>query len=393
MLLRDRNHPCVFLWSIGNEVTERDGRSKGAEIARMLAERVREVDPTRPVTAAICGVGGQDGRHKWQDTDVVFAALDVGGYNYQWKEYRPDHERHPQRMMIGLESTPGEALDNWTLVEKESYVLGDFVWTSLDYLGEAGIGRVVYGDKEARGLGDYPWNQANCGDGPGGFGPQSYYRLLWNVGAALHRRHYPPRWDARQNDLLGLAGSLAELDWRQRQTFKVDVYSARSVELFLNGSSMGVQPSSSAERLTASFEVPYEAGELKAVGFKGGKAAAESTVKTASAAASIRLTPDRAELNAADDDLSYVTVEILDETGMVHPAADRTIFFTLQGEGSIAAVGNANPATEESYRGNQRATYRGRALVVVKTNGNAGEIRLRAQADGLAGAEVVLTTK
>ena len=139
--------------------------------------------------------------------------------------------------------------------------------------------------------------------------------------------------------------------------------------------------------------MPYEAGELKAVGFKDGKAAAETKVKTASAAASIHLTPDRAGLNAADDDLSYVTVEILDETGMVHPAADRTIFFTLQGEGTIVAVGSANPASEESYRGNQRSTYRGRALVVVKTNGNTGEIRLRAQADALTGAEVVLTAK
>ena len=222
MLLRDRNHPCVFLWSIGNEVMERDGRSKGAEIARMLAERVREVDPTRPVTAAICGVWDQDGRHKWEDTDVVFAALDVGGYNYQWKQYHPDHERHPQRMMIGLESTPGEALDNWTLVEKESYVLGDFVWTSLDYLGEAGIGRVVYGDKEARVPGRLPLAPGQLRR-PGPVRFQAPAVLLprpalgrWH--AALYRRALPiPRRDARQDDILGLAGSLAKLDlaWKR----------------------------------------------------------------------------------------------------------------------------------------------------------------------------------
>jgi beta-galactosidase len=304
-------------------------------------------------------------------------------------------------MMIGLESTPGEAFDNWTLVEQESYILGDFVWTSLDYLGEAGIGRVVYGDKEARGLGDYPWNQANCGDLDlcGFKRPQSYYRdLLWNVGTQLYIAvNYPsPDGTPGKTTYWGWPEVWPNWTWpgKEGQTIKVDVYSAcESVELFLNGRSLGVQPTTPAERLTASFEVPYEAGELKAVGFKGGKAAAETTVKTAATAASIRLTPDRAELNAADDDLCYVTVEILDETGMVHPAADRTVFFTLQGEGSIAAVGNANPATEESYRGNQRATYRGRALVVIKTNGNAGEIRLRAQADGLAGVEVVLTAK
>lgn len=398
MLLRDRNHPSVILWSIGNEVHERDGRGKGAEIAMMLAGRVRELDPTRPVTAAICGVWDQSGRRTWQDTDVVFAALDVGGYNYQWANYRLDHASHPERMMIGTESFPMEALDNWNLVESESYVLGDFVWTSLDYLGEAGIGRTKFEAGEEYGLGDYPWNQANCGDLDlcGFKRPQSYYRdIVWNVGTKLYVAVHDPVPEGKTGTITRWGWPEVWPNWtwpgREGQTFKVDVYSAcEQVELFLNGRSLGVQPASKEERYTASFEVPYEPGELKAVGLNGGKVAAEALVQTRSEPAAVRLNADRARLRGQDD-LAYVTVEIVDAAGRVHPAADRVVYFTVQGAGTIAAVGSANPATEESYRGNQRATYRGRALVVVKAGGQAGEIRLRAQADGLAAAEVVLS--
>ncbi len=397
MLLRDRNHPSVILWSVGNEVHERDGRGGGAQIAKMLADRVHAVDPTRPVTSAICGIWDQSGTHKWEDTDVVFASMDVGGYNYQWATYKADHERHPRRMMIGTESFPLEALDNWNLVESESYVLGDFVWTSLDYLGEAGIGRTKFDDSQGWGLGDYPWNQANCGDLDlcGFKRPQSYYRdIVWNVGTQLYIAVHDPipegvtpyvtRW--------GWPEVWPNWTWpgREGQTFKVEVYSAcEQVELFLNGRSLGVQPSGKAERYTAGFEVPYEAGELKAVGLNGGKAAAETAVETVGAAAGLRLSADRAQLHGAGD-LAYVTVEIVDAAGRVHPSADRVVYFTVQGVGEIAAVGSANPATEESYRGNQRTSYRGRGLVVVKAGEQAGEIRLRAQADGLAAGELLL---
>lgn len=398
MVLRDCNHPSVILWSIGNEVMERDGRSKGAEVAAMLAARVHQLDPTRPVTAAMCDVWGDKTKYNWESTDVVFASLDVGGYNYQWQQYRPDHERHPKRMMVGTESFPLEALDNWNLVEAESYVLGDFVWTSLDYLGEAGIGRVDYGDQPTAFLGGYPWHQANCGDLDlcGFKRPQSYYRdIVWKTGTQLYIAVHKPNPENKEVHVSRWGWPEVWPNWtwagHEGQPFKVDVYSAcEQVELFLNGRSLGVQPSGKAERYTASFEVPYEAGQLKAVGWIGGKAAAEAVVETCGPAAGLRLTPDRANLRADGDDLSYVTVEILDAAGRVHPCADRPVYFTVQGEGVIAAVGSANPVSEENYRGNFRTPHFGRALVVVKTTGKAGEIRLRAQADGLSATEVVL---
>jgi len=402
MVCRDRNHPSVVIWSIGNEVAERDGRSGGEQIARNLADYVRKLDPTRPITCAICQVW--DGEHVWEDTDVVFAALDIGGYNYAWGLYQPDHERHPQRIMMGTESFPKEALENWQQVQDHSYVIGDFVWTSMDYLGESGIGRQHYGGEKAGFLGEYPWHQAYCGDLDlcGFKRPQSYYRdMVWGVadkerpGGKLYIAvHYPiPEGKTPTVTLWGWPDVGPNWTWpgQEGKTFKVDVYSAcDKVELFLNGQSLGVQPTTCAEKLTATFEVPYQPGELKAVGYIGDRKAAEYVLKTTGAPAGILLTPDRSVIPAELGSLSYVTIKVVDSEGCMQPNASNDIFFTVKGEGEIAAVGSGDPANTERYRGNQHTVFRGRCLVVVKSNGKPGEIHLRAQADGLEGAEVVI---
>ena len=393
MVLRDRNHPSIILWSIGNEVLERD-RPEGAGIARMLAERVRGLDPTRAVSSAICGTWANK---EWSSTDGTFSALDVGGYNYQWKNYASDHERFPNRVMAGLESFPIEALENWTAVLDHPYVIGDFVWTSLDYLGESGIGREKYEEKEDF-LGAYPWHHANCGDLDicGFKRPQSYYRdIVWNTEGAA------PLYIAVHAPVpAGKTASITQWGWpdvwpnwnlagREGEIFKIDVYSAcEEVELFLNGRSLGRKPSSWAEKLIASFETAYETGELRALGYTAGKQAAEQILKTAAAPVALRLTADRAVLSDEPGDLSYVTVEIVTADGQVHPAADRPVFFTLSGAGQLVAVGSGNPLSQEDYTGHIRSTYRGRCLAVVKTDGVVDEIILRAQADGLEPAMV-----
>jgi beta-galactosidase len=163
------------------------------------------------------------------------------------------------------------------------------------------------------------------------------------------------------------------------------------VELFLNGTSLGVQPTRRGEKFTASFEVLYAPGELKAVGYYGEQTTVECELKTAGPATRLRLTPDRSAIQAETGDLSFVTVEIVDGEGRMHPDADSQVYFTVKGEGSLAAVGSADPQSTQRYRGNQRKTYRGRCLVVVKSNGKPGEIHLRAQADGLEGSEIVIT--
>jgi beta-galactosidase len=398
MLYRDRNHPSIIMWSIGNEVLERAGHSGGVHIARTLAERVRAVDPTRPVTAAING--GRDA-WPWKQTDDVFAELDVGGYNYQQLQYRPDHERHPQRVMYGSESTAGEAFEHWMSVLELDYVIGDFVWTALDYLGEAGIGRVEVEDGLTSFLGEYPWHQANCGDLDlcGFKRPQSYYRdVLWGDGHELYIAVRDPLPKGKTPTISFWGWPEAWPDWtwpgQEGRLFQVDVYSGcDKVELFLNEELLGAKPTTRQERFSATFDVPYEAGLLKAVGYVGDRPVTESAIQTAGPPAQIRLTPDRSTVQPGGEDLSFVTVEILDQRGLVHPNADHEVFFTVTGGGSIAAVGSGNPVSTERYRGNQRRAFRGRCLVVVQAGDEPGEIHLRAQADGLEAAATIIQVR
>jgi beta-galactosidase len=396
MVYRDRNHPSVVVWSIGNELVERM-KPEGAAIASRLADHVRALDPSRPVTAAINGVWAETG--SWSEADATFAALDVCGYNYQREEYAADREKHPQRIIFGTESFPIEAFENWMDVLEIPNVIGDFVWTSLDYLGESGIGRVHFDGEQAAFLGDYPWHQANCGDLDlcGFKRPQSFYRsILWENGDKLYIAVHNPIPEGKTPTISrwGWPEVWSNWNWegREGEIFKVDIYSAyEQVELFLNGKSLGVKAATRNERFIATFEVPYEPGELKAVGFAGGQPVGEMTLKTIEAPSAIHLKPDRPALKSEYGDLCFVTVEIVDSQGNVHPAAENEVFFSVQGPAIIAAVGNANPESTERYVGNHRKAHHGRCLVVVKTMGESGTIRLRAHADGLNPAEAILT--
>jgi beta-galactosidase len=401
MVLRDRNHPSIIIWSIGNEIMERDGRSNGVQVATMLAKEVKRLDPTRPVAAAICGIWDQT--HVWEDTDGVFDVLGIGGYNYQWQQYQSDHERHPERIMAGTESFPMEAFVNWECVLELDYVIGDFVWTSLDYLGEAGIGREDYADEGAPFLPGWPWHQAYCGDLDlcGFKRPQSYYRdLVWEWREPLYIAVHPPI-PAGKTPRVSLWGwPDAWENWNftgsEGQNLNVQVYSrSEEVELFLNGRSLGRKPAGKAQRFIAAFDgVPYEPGELKAVAYDRGTITAEKALQTTSAPAEIRLSPDRAGLRLESEDgtadLSYVTVEVVDDQERMVPDAEHLIRFSISGPGEIAAVGSGNPTTTESYVGNERKAFRGRALVVVKTTGESGLIRLTAESEGLTSADVEL---
>ncbi len=397
MLLRDRNHPSIILWSIGNELIER-GKPAGAEIAERLAAHVRRLDPTRPVTAAVC-----DGwtAWPWEQTDPFFAALDIGGYNYQWKQYESDHKRHPNRLMAGTESFPKEALENWLLVEKHPYVLGDFVWTSMDYLGESGIGRAGFEGELESFLPGYPWHQAYCGDLDlcGFKRPQSFYRdVVWGNWQKPYIAVHPPLPEGKKAAITQWGWPDVWPNWNwpglEGKDLKVDVYAeADEIELILNGRSLGVQPCTRAERLTASFIVAYEPGNLQAVCRKNGKYLCENEIQTAGQPARLSLVADRDSLPAGMLDLVYVKVEILDEQSHLHPTAESPIFFTAQGVGKILAVGNGNPQSEEMYIGNQRKAFRGRCLVALRTTGEPGELVLCAQADGYHPAEVEITVR
>jgi beta-galactosidase len=398
MVLRDRTHPSIIMWSIGNEVTER-GLPWGAEMARRLAERVRLLDPTRPVTSAA------NSWPDWEQVDAFFAELDVCGYNYLVDRYEEDHRRHPERIIVGTETFASQAYEYWRAAERLPHVVGDFVWTALDYLGEAGIGGSwLEGDEEAPAedgwLPGWPWHQAFCGDIDicGWKRPPSYYRdLLWHSPDALYIGVHAPVPEGRKVARLGWGWPDVEASWTwpglEGRELQVDVYSAcDEVELLLNGESVGRKAMTNEDRLIATFTTPYAAGELRAVGYRGGAKVAEHSLVTCGPAQSLRLTADRSPIYADPNDLAYITVEAVDAEDRPAPTADHVARFTVTGPGCLAALGSSNPRHTEAYRGDRHRLFRGRCLAIVRPGDQAGEIRLRAEADGLAAAEISIGT-
>lgn len=399
MVRRDRNHPSIVLWSIGNEVDER-GRPEGAAIAGMLAGRVRELDPTRPVTAGICDIWGVK-ESAWERTDPLFAHLDVCGYNYRLDVYRSDHVRYPKRVILATESFPAPqfAYDYWKAVEEMPWVAGDFVWTALDYLGEAGIGYdFPEGDKVPQKLG-WPYTLANCGDIDicGGKRPPSYYRdVLWKRAKAPYIGVRAPVAEGRK----AVASSWGWIDLQASWTWPgcegkalpVEVYfDCDEIELFLNGRSMGRTPAGREAKHRALFDVTYEPGEMKAVALRNGRPVAEAVLVTAGAPHALCLTADRSRIRPDRNDLAYIAVELRDRGGRVVPVADDAVRFALEGPGEIVAVANTDPRNSAPYRGREHRLWRGRALVVLQPKGQPGDMVLHAVADGVKPGRVIVS--
>ncbi|MFL6256094.1 MAG: sugar-binding domain-containing protein [Pyrinomonadaceae bacterium] len=397
MVERDRNHPSVIMWSIGNEIPNRLN-PEVVRVARFLAYYVRKLEPTRPVTSAVNNLRDQQ--------DPFFAALDVAGYNYaaggdhmQQSLYETDHARVPERVMVGTESYPLEAFDAWMNVLDHPYVIGDFVWTAFDYIGEASIGWRGYWQESNF----YPWNLAYCGDIDvcGWKRPQSFYRdALWkqrqlSLFVRAPRPTFEPNPKRQSWSKWHWHDVLADWNWKgyEGKTLDVDVYSScEYVELFLNDKSLGRKETNRSNQFTATWRVPYQPGTLKAIGYVNPPrvAAAVAELRTATEPARLKLTADRTRVKADGQDLSYVTVELVDARGVRHPKAENLVKFKVEGPGTIAGVGNANPVSTESYQQPQRKAWQGRCLVVVKSGRQSGRIVLRATAQGLPTATIVI---
>jgi beta-galactosidase len=396
MVLRDRNHPSVVMWSIGNEIPER-GKPRGAELAKMQADYVRSLDPTRPVTSALNDV------NPWTSTDGFYAALDIGGYNYNLNRHNQDHERVPARIMACTESFLNQVFDYWAMVEDNPYVIGDFVWTALDYLGESGIGRWDIrdvGDKTvAPRMGSdpsFPWHGSDCGDLDicGFRKASSHYRnIIWDRGEKLYLGVRLPVPEGKELRVTRWAAWPVHASWTwpgwEGKPLQVEVYSRYdAVRLYLGDQLIEEKPTTRAQQFKAAFNVAYAPGVLRAVGVEGGKQAGEAVLRTVGETVQLRLTADRTVLRADGQDLAYVTVEAVDKNGQPHPHAGHPVSYQLGGPGAIAAVGNADMTSEEPYQGSQRRLFNGKALVVVRTSRAAGQISLTAAAPGVMPATV-----
>ncbi len=443
MVLRDRNHPSVVIWGIGNEIPELEVE-KGPAIAKQLADQVRSLDNTRPLTLAF------PGSTTAPNAAGVFNLLDITGYNYSLQNsYADDHTKLPSRIMLTTESYPAYAFRLWKISHNNPYVLGDLTWTAMDYFGESGIGAWSYGtpeeakqatqitgaltsantiDKMFLGMvngvdmaqmmskgtkdpvmqavmavlfHDYPWHAAACGDIDliGYRKPESYYReILWSGGDRVYAtvRFPEPPGEKIIATMWATYPTLPSWTWPEQagKNLDVEVYSgAERVQLFLNDKLIGEEPTGIEQEFKATFNVPYTPGTLKAVALRGDRPVAQTVLTTAGKPTKLRLTPDRTVLHADDEDLSFVTVEAVDAEGRLDPLADQEVQFAISGPGVIAGVGNGDGQDPASYQGDRRKLFQGRALVVVRTSTQSGNVILAAKTPGLNDGTATIETQ
>ncbi len=400
LVIGGRNHPSVLFWSIGNEIPEQ-GTDLGVETGIALANRVRALDPTRSVTQAVSIDPPASTRQ--------FEPLDVAGYNYRGHLFESEHAANPERVIYSSESLPKDGFSYWRLVEKMQSVIGDFVWTSVDYLGESGIGWMGY-SQDWQKLGPYPWHLAYCGeiDATGRKRPAAYYRqVYWRSGLdPISIFVQQPEGTVDLPDRYYYEVEQPHLDWslddvhpswtwagQEGKPLDVVIYSEfPEVELFLNGKSLGRKAVNQSTEYKAAYAVPYTPGTLKAVGYEGGQARGSWQLRTAGAPASARVHADRTLLRANGQDLAYVTVELVDNNGtpVYDQTDDRQVSVEVEGPGNVIGVGNGNPIDVSSFQSGSRKTFHGRVVAVVRAGMEAGPVKVRIAVEGLPEQDLLL---
>lgn len=424
MIRRDRNHPSVIQWSIGNELPEL-GSPEGWKLAAHLAAIVREEDRTRGVV-----IGSDKPPSAYQGFESV---LDAIGFNYKPAEYAKLHARHPHVVMMGSEtastiSSRGEyffpvsdkksdgaanfhvsSYDlyapwwawppdvEWKALDENPYVLGEFVWTGFDYLGEP-----TPFDSDATNLLNFadPVAREKAAKELAALGKirvpsrSSYFGIVDLAGFPKDRFYlYQARWRPE----LPVAHILPHWNWPERvgEVTPVHVYtSGDEAELFLNGQSLGRKKRGALEYRFRWDDVKYAPGELKVVTYKQGKPWAEAVQRTTGAPAALRVTVDRAELRADGSDLAFVTVAVVDKDGLVVPRSKPLLKFSVTGAADLVATDNGDPTDHRIFASAERNAFNGLALAIVRPKAGAGgEITLRVESDGLASGEVRFTAR
>lgn len=395
-IIRDRNHPSVFVWSIGNEILEQ-WDSSGISMTPPLVEIVKQLDTTRPVTAA-CNPPG------WHNNLIIPDVLDIIGYNYAHKSYAKHREVFPGKPFIATETVSGlmtrghydmpsdsirrwperwdkpftdgnpdftvSAYDNvsapwgstheetWKVMKKYDFLSGMYIWTGFDYLGEPT---------------PYSWPARSSYFGIidlAGF-PKDVYYMYQSEWTDKDVLHVFPHWN-----------------WNKGELIDVVVYTnCEEVELFLNEKSLGTKKKINDD-LRLTWSVFFEPGTIKAVGRTKGEVILTREVKTAGKPAKIALTADRSVINADGKDLSFVTVDILDEDGIPVPTADNLVNFDLTGNAGIIGVDNGNQTSHEPFKADYRKAFNGKCLAVVQSGKTQGPVTLVASSDSLESAAI-----
>ena len=401
MVRRDRNHPSIIAWSLGNEVIERKD-IRVVHTAKLLKQAALSMDTSRPVTEALCAWD-----RDWEIYDPHADVLDIVGYNYMLFKHASDHERVPERVIWQTESYPADAFKNWKTVRDNIYVIGDMVWTGLDYLGESGIGGWRYASwpqGESWMRSQWPWHGAYCGDVDitGYRKPVSYYRsLLWNgvTTTANNKLHLSVREPS------GYVEPIRTTQWSTWPTWEcwtwpgwegkeieVEVVSRYPrIRLYLNDQLVGEQPTTEAEEFRAIVRTAYQPGTLRAVGVDSdGREVESATLSTASAPARIRLTADRTAYRADGEDIAFIAVELLDAKGNICAQSSDELTASLKGDASIVAFGCADLRDTTSIHTPQHAAWHGRAQVIIRAPRRGGNAMLKVSGKGLQTAALRL---
>ena len=424
MVKRDRNHPCVISYSIGNEILERDGSSCGYEWATMLADEIRKYDITRPVTSAVCGLwdrfekcdppeyreyiknkyGSQaDGSNddKWAElTAPYFDALDIHGYNYLWDRVESDAKLYPDRIFWHSESHALRFYDSWNTVMRNSNFIGDFTWTAYDNLGEAGTGRSAWardGFIPGISLAEYPWRTCYQGDFDlcGFRRPQSYFR------EAVWKGNTPPRIFTTHPEHTGEGFSGTGWHWYDvheswnfdekyiGKPVKCETYTdAELIEWYLNGNKVA---QSIPEKAIASALIIYAPGELTAVAYKNGAECSRYTLKTTGKAVQIKVEAEKDRLVSDGRDIAFFPISILDASGNLVTHEAHELRCAVSG-GELLCLYSGDPCNEDDYPSKICHTFEGHALAAVRTK-NAGEVTLTVYSDTLSSDTVTVTAK
>ena len=392
MVLRDRNHPSVILYSIGNEIKEQwfPNSTTGGEMARELVSIVKKYDTTRVTTSAFNFI--RDAEKKG-----MTAAVDVVGFNYSIDAYEEIRQKHPDWSYIASETTSqydsrgvyhfpidttvrtyadyqASAFDDaaggttheeaWKAVKEKPWLSGMYIWTGFDYRGEPA-------PYEKLAVSSYFGIFDLCG-----FPKDSYYfyKSQWTKEPMVHLL---PHWN-----------------WKPGQLIDVVAYSnCDEVRLSLNGQPLETKSFKNTNRLSLHWKVPFVPGTLKAEGYQKGKLVATDIVKTAGDASKIKLTADRSTIHSDGNDLSYITVQISDDSSTLVPQSDNLVRFEIEGEGKIVGVGNGNPISLEPAKGKEIRAFNGLCQVIVQSTGKKGEMKLKASSLGLDGDQIIVTAK
>jgi len=385
MVRRDRNHPGIIMWSIGNEIdypndpfsdpalgnNYKPGNPPGTDMVkwgRPLVAVVKAQDPTRPVTAALASVA--------MSNAVGFAQiLDVDGYNYQEPRYADDHKQYPARVMYGSENK--HDYQSWLAVRDNPAISGQFLWTGIDYLGEA----KAWPERAGRaGLLDL------CG----------FVKPLGRFRESLWSDHPVVYICAARQDRGGEGDpkrprGMETWNWPAGTSLTVACFTnCPQVTLTLNGKSLGTRLRSQAVDGALKWEIPFAPGVLRAIGQDGGRTLCDFSLKTAGAPASIALRPDITSLQADGKDVAQIEFDVLDADGVRVPDADQELTFALTGPAKILGIGNGDTTNSEAPKAPRHRTFNGRGLAIIQATTTPGPITLTVSAPGLKTATLQL---